>query len=520
MGSSGDGLGAETREAPPRTAGPLKERAWALTILFHPARGRAGERALLGSTGSFELSRLSPELSLAGPARPLADAFISRSPVRLHIDGTGIRFEQPARATPLVVEGQAVERERWVDLSDAERGIVIELAERAILLLHSVEVPDAPRSPAELGLIGVSEAIARVRRDIRSYAGLRAPALLRGSTGSGKELVGRALHQAGPRAAGPFIAVNVSALTQGVAASELFGHKKGAFTGAEADRSGYFQQAEGGTLFLDEIGEASLDLQALLLRALETSTIQPVGGGRELPVDVRVVAATDADLAAKVAGGSFRPALLHRLQGSELWLPSLGERREDLGLLLEHLVELEAGELGLAMPPSSPDDPWIPFDVAARLVRHRWPGNVRELRNVARQLAVLRSQGDVRLERLRLTPEVTTPKTPVLARAERASRTEPARRPAEVSDEELLAALERADWRLERAAVSLGISRTSLYRRIESHPQLRKSKDLSGAEIEAALAAAGGDLDRAARALRISKAGLRLRLKELGGQSE
>lgn len=519
MGSAGDGLGAETREAPPRTAGPSKDRALALTILFHAERGRAGERALLGSAGSFELSRLSPEFSRGGPSRPLADAFISRSPVRIQVEGAGIRFEQPARVTPLVVDGQAVERDRWVDSSDAEAGIVVELADRTILLLHWVEGP-SPRSE-DLGLIGVSAAIESVRRDIRSYAALRAPALLRGSTGSGKELVARALHDAGPRAKAPFIAVNVSALTQGVAASELFGHKKGAFTGAEADRLGYFQQAEGGTLFLDEIGEASLDLQALLLRALETSTIQPVGGGREIPVDVRVVAATDADLAAKVAEGSFRPALLHRLQGSELWLPSLGERREDLGLLLEHLVDLEAAELGVAIPPAAPDDPWIPFDVAARLVRHRWPGNVRELRNVARQLAVLLSQGDVRLERLRLAPEVTTPKTPVLARAERASRAkEPLRKPGEVSDEELLSALERADWRLERTAAALGISRTSLYRRIESHPQLRKSKDLSAAEINAALAAADGDVDRAARALKISKAGLRLRLKDLGGQDE
>ena len=511
----------------------------ALTILFHAERGRAGERAVLGSAGSFELSRLSPEFSRGGPARPLADAFISRSPVRIHVEGAGIRFEQPARVTPLVVDGQAVERDRWFDQSDAEAGIVVELAERTILLLHWVEGPresgpviggmnppagaalNASPGPEDLGLIGVSDAIEGVRRDIRSYAPLRAPALLRGSTGSGKELVARALHDAGPRAGAPFIAVNVSALSQGVAASELFGHKKGAFTGADADRLGYFQQAEGGTLFLDEIGEASLDLQALLLRALETSTIQPVGGGREIPVDVRVVAATDADLAAKVAEGSFRPALLHRLQGSELWLPSLGERREDLGLLLEHLVDLEAAALGVAIPPAAPDDPWIPFDVAARLVRHRWPGNVRELRNVARQLAVLLSQGDVRLERLRLAPEVTTPKTPVLARAERASRAkEPPRKPGEVSDEELLSALERADWRLERAAAALGISRTSLYRRIESHPQLRKSKDLSAAEINAALAAADGDVDRAARALKISKAGLRLRLKDLGGQDE
>lgn len=503
----------------------------ALTILFHAERGRAGERAVLGSAGSFELSRLSPEFSRGGPARPLADAFISRSPVRIHVEGAGIRFEQPARVTPLVVDGQAVERDRWFDQSDAEAGIVVELAERTILLLHwafgpsvvggAGAGPDASPGPEDLGLIGVSEAIEAIRRDIRSYALLRAPALLRGSTGSGKELVARALHDAGPRAGAPFIAVNVSALSQGVAASELFGHKKGAFTGADADRLGYFQQAEGGTLFLDEIGEASLDLQALLLRALETSTIQPVGGGREIPVDVRVVAATDADLAAKVAEGSFRPALLHRLQGSELWLPSLGERREDLGLLLEHLVDLEAAALGVAIPPAAPDDPWIPFDVAARLVRHRWPGNVRELRNVARQLAVLLSQGDVRLERLRLAPEVTTPKTPVLARAERASRAkEPPRKPGEVSDEELLSALERADWRLERAAAALGISRTSLYRRIESHPQLRKSKDLSAAEINAALAAADGDVDRAARALKISKAGLRLRLKDLGGQDE
>ncbi|MFO0729093.1 MAG: sigma-54 dependent transcriptional regulator [Myxococcota bacterium] len=500
---AGDGLGAETRE-PNRAPASADRLVLVLRVLFHPDRARIGEQATVAPTASFELSRLEPAFapSGGGPPRPLADAFLSRSPVRFGSDNFSLHLEQPSRPTALAIDGQQIEREARLERPALERGVVLELAERVILWLQLL--PESRPDPEDFGLIGSSSAMRQVRHQIRTYAPLAIPALIRGATGTGKELVARALHQAGPRARGPFVAINVATLSAGVAASELFGHKKGAFTGAEADRLGLFQEANGGTLFLDEIGEASLELQAQLLRALETSSIQPVGAGREVPVDVRVIAATDADLSTE----RFRAALLHRLQGCDLRLPALSERREDVGPLLAFLLDQEARQLGLSLPARTEEEGWIPFDIARRLIAQAWPGNVRQLRNVARQMAVLLAQGDSELRGLQLAPE----KSGSLPAAK------PSARPAEITDEALLAALEQAEWRLERAATALGISRTSLYRRIETHPSLKKSKDLGRPEIEAALTEAGGDLDRAARALRVSKAGLRLRMSAIGAR--
>ncbi|WNZ66047.1 sigma-54 factor interaction domain-containing protein [Myxococcus sp. MxC21-1] len=215
----------------------------------------------------------------------------------------------------------------------------------------------------DLGIVGHGEGIHRVREDIIRVADLAVPVLIRGETGTGKELVARAIHASGPRRAGPFVSVNLGALAKELVAAELFGAQRGAYTGASRDREGYFRAAEGGTLFLDEVGEAPPEVQAALLRVLETGEIYPVGGHTPVPVDVRLVSATDAHLEARIQERTFKAPLLHRLAGFEILVPPLRERREDVGLLFLHFArqELEAmgegGQLTSADPRAEPGCP-------------------------------------------------------------------------------------------------------------------------------------------------------------------
>jgi DNA-binding NtrC family response regulator len=214
----------------------------------------------------------------------------------------------------------------------------------------------------------------RVFEVLERYAGADAPVLILGETGTGKELVARALHARGRQAAGPFVPLNCGGLTPGLWESELYGHEKGAFTGAHARRPGAFEQADGGTLFLDEMGEMPLAAQARLLRVLETGLVRRVGGIAEVRCRVRVVSATHRDLSADVGAGRFRADLFHRLAILVVGLPPLRERREDILPLATELLGRLAPR---GAPPAILDD-----SARARLSLHDWPGNVRELRNV------------------------------------------------------------------------------------------------------------------------------------------
>jgi two-component system nitrogen regulation response regulator GlnG len=215
--------------------------------------------------------------------------------------------------------------------------------------------------------------------------------LLRGETGTGKELVARALHDHGPRRGGPFVSVNLGAIPRELAAAELFGAQRGAYTGATRDREGFFRAARGGTLFLDEVGEASPEVQAMLLRVLETGEMYPVGGQAKVATDVRILAATDADLDARIREGQFKAPLLHRLAGYEIRLPPLRERREDIGVLFYHFAReelLALGEVHRLSPEDPYSAPWLPASIMGRLLRFAWPGNIRQLRNLTRQLVI------------------------------------------------------------------------------------------------------------------------------------
>ena len=238
-------------------------------------------------------------------------------------------------------------------------------------------------SPAAIpGIVGHAPAMQEVFRAIGRLSRSSLSVLVTGESGTGKELVARALHRHSPRAAGPFIALNTSAIASELLESELFGHEKGAFTGADAQRRGRFEQADGGTLFLDEIGDMSTALQTRLLRVLAEGEFYRVGGSVPIRVDVRVIAATHQDLDARVRKDQFREDLLHRLNVIRIEVPPLRQRREDIPELLQHYLDVAAIELGVA-PKVLIDDAQV------ALVAFGWPGNVRQLVNACRRLTVV-----------------------------------------------------------------------------------------------------------------------------------
>ncbi len=406
----------ETTRADGSTGGPAPghRTGLALTLVWHPDAARAGQRALLDAAptqGTVDVSRATPMFARRGEetGAPLADDRLSRRPFHVTpLPDGGARLDLAGTSIPVAIRGQAVSQTTTFSAADLQRGVVLELGTRVALLLHTATTEAAallsggPGEDEEIG--GDSDAIRRVLWEIHRVADLPLPVLLRGETGSGKELVARAVHRMSPRRAEPFVAVNLGALTPTLAVSELFGAERGAFTGAVKKQVGYFEQARGGTLFLDEIGEAPVELQVALLRVLETGEMQTVGAQQARKADVRIVAATDADLEAKVRTGSFRAPLLNRLGAYEIRVPPLRERRDDVGRLLARFLGeelLRAGEPGRIGPT---DKPWLSAAIAARLADFDWPGNVRQLRNVVRQL-VIANRGRDRAE---LTPALAS----------------------------------------------------------------------------------------------------------------
>jgi DNA-binding NtrC family response regulator len=276
-----------------------------------------------------------------------------------------------------------------------------QVRERRRLIRENRELREALRERHRVeGIVGESGRMQEVLSLVRRVAPSEATVLIQGESGTGKELIARAIHQASPRAGGPLVGVSCAALPETLLESELFGHERGAFTGALATRRGRFELAQGGTLFLDEIGDVPLHLQAKLLRVLQEREIERVGGGRPIPVDVRLVAATHRDLEALVRAGRFRDDLYYRINVVTIALPPLRERREDIPPLLDHFLETFARRNGKAIR-------GLTREAREALLRYDYPGNVRELENLVERAVVLTRDDVIGLEDLPLSLKET-----------------------------------------------------------------------------------------------------------------
>ena len=335
--------------------------------------------------------------------------------------------------------------------------------------------PDASLNPEDssdgLPLVGRSQAMQGVYRMITRVLNNDLTVLVLGESGTGKELVAEAIHQLGHRKTGPFVAVNAAAIPADLIESELFGHEKGAFTGAVSQAIGKFEQANGGTLFLDEIGDMPLEAQTRLLRALQSGRIRRVGGRQDIGVDVRIVAATNRDLQPMIAAGTFREDLFYRLNVVPIQLPALRERRDDIGALANHFLKSATNE-GLPLRQ-------IDSDGLALLQTHDWPGNVRELRNTVYRLIVLARDETIDRKGVEQVlgeviamrdPEIGNELTPVLR-----AWLEAQHPPDGTIYHAVQAAFERPlfEWSLQqtegnqvKAARQLGINRNTLRKRI------------------------------------------------------
>jgi transcriptional regulator with PAS, ATPase and Fis domain len=289
-------------------------------------------------------------------------------------------------------------------------------------------------------------------------SGMRAAVLVTGETGVGKELIARAIHQYSGRRAKPWVDVNCAALPHQLLESELFGYEKGAFSGADAMKPGMFEIADGGTLFLDEIGELDLTMQVKLLRALDGSQYYRLGGTRKIGVNVRIVAATNLDLAAAVEKGAFRRDLFHRLEQVRLNVPPLRERTGDVRALADYFLSVEAPHLRLSRP------------AMEALEGYAWPGNVRELRNAIVRAAYLAQGGEIELPDLPETLQSEVRRQPVLHPTLN-----------EMEQQAILRALSQTGGKQDPAARLLGISRRTLIRKLKTY----KSQSTFGAECAA-----------------------------------
>jgi len=308
-------------------------------------------------------------------------------------------------------------------------------------------------------IVGSSPQIAELRELIAKVAPTEARVLITGESGTGKELVATAIHESSARADAPFVRVNCAAIPRELVESEMFGHEKGSFTGATDRRIGRFEQADGGTLFLDEVGDLSLEAQAKLLRALEAGEIERVGGERPIPVDVRVVSATNKDLTRATKDGTFREDLLYRLHVFPIHIAPLRERPGDIPALAEHLAGLITTRIGRPAVRFEPD-------AMERLARHRWNGNVRELANIVERLIILSSRSAITVDDVTAAlPATEQTEAPLPAPG---SASVPLTDALDAYEKTLITrALSSAGGNVAEAARALATDRANLYRRMK-----------------------------------------------------
>ncbi|MFT3764339.1 MAG: sigma 54-interacting transcriptional regulator [Minicystis sp.] len=559
-----------------------EQRAPRLRLLYHSDLDRIGALSMPGAVALrwFTVGRHDPPFGgLGGATLPIDDPQVSREQLRVRWLAEEGCFEvepAPGARRPLGLvdldAGGGPVTSPITGPTLLAPGACLAIGDRVLIGLELCRV--RPADADRIGLVGESEVVWALRDEIQSVAQFGRAALVMGPTGAGKELVARALHAQSPRAARPFVPVNCAALPETLVESVLFGHRKGAFTGADAEEKGLFRAADGGTLFLDELGELPLAVQPKLLRVLQDGIVVPVGAHEGRRVDVRVIAATHRDLEAQVRAGGLREDLYHRLSAHVIRVPSLAERRFDVPELFVHLLgrlRAEHPTLGWLWEGARTWRPGVPIGFVANLMRRPWSGNVRELQNVVERTARLNLHPDLfrapesstsepaASSRRPSVPPASVPEAPAsesvdaelpdallraagetlglahktvlkllppgalitLDRDADRDHLDAAARAARLrarAAEALLTLLEARDFNQSVVATALGTSRTTLIKLMDDLG-LPRATDLGADEIAKARAQAGGDLDAAARLLRVSPVALKKRVTLLNLKS-
>jgi two-component system nitrogen regulation response regulator GlnG len=477
-----------------------------LTLLWHPDPARIGAQfAGPDGEGVIALSRYAPAFGGIGAAdAPLEDQRVARVPlsIRRLADDSVLLTPPPSRMT-VELNGVPLTAPACLEPEQVESGAVLALGGSVLVCIHWMRSLPMPASGSPL--VGVSDAALRMRAQVAQAARTALPVLLLGETGTGKELAARAIHGAGPQRDAPLVSVNMAALSESLAAADLFGAERGAYTGAQAARQGYFAEAGSGTLFLDEIGDTPAAVQPMLLRVLETGEYRPLGARADQMSRARLIAATDRDLAA----GAFNQPLLRRLEGFVIRMPPLRERRADIGVLAAARLAAWQRDTGRRAE--------LPVALVAAMCLYAWPGNVRQLANVVtRALIALDAGSTPSFSALVEEPPPAAAGTPARPVAPAGGPAARGPGPAALSDEQVLLAMESSGWEIQAAARALGISRPSLYKLLESHPQIRRPEAIPIDELRRALDGHAGKLLDCASRLRTPLEALRRHARASG----
>jgi len=480
-----------------------------LTIIWHPDSQRIGEQFMASNPdGQVEINRFLPLFRHPGKdGLPLGYGGISRDPVRISRDGyDNILITPPASRMVVEVNGEEINAPVGLSREQLEAGVILGLGRAIIICLHWMRC--LPKHNPALGFIGVGSAAIVARDQIRQVAGTELPVLLLGETGTGKEIAARAIHAYSKRANAELVSVNMAALNEALAAADLFGAVKGAYTGAQNARKGLFAEAEGATLFLDEIGNTPASIQPMLLRVLESGDYRPLGAQQDQKSSARLIAATDQDLYSE----GFNQALLRRLESFIIHLPPLRTRREDIGVLLLHLLSNSKlpNEIGTSLP----------VVLVSEFANYDWPGNIRQLSHVLRRALLALQLGEV--PQLASLVKTTHQAPSSVAQASISTDSKipqpatPRKKLAELSDDDVLRAMENNDWYIQGAAQELGVSRPSMYKLLDNHSQIRRAEQIPTEEIRQSLETSAGDAEACAALLKTPSEALRRYLKVVG----
>lgn len=522
-----------------RQSGGKYPKQVVLEVVFHSDFRHIGSLCVVGSSHIDQAISVGRNLPLEVPTLPgwapappitIDDPCISREQLSLRWSASKKTFH----ASDLSGQGWRILDARGCALTSYDEfpsGSILSIRDRVLLLCTTRPIEDE----SNLGLVGQSEIMADLRERIRRMARVMEAVLIRGEPGTGKELIARAIHDASERRNNPYVPVNCAALPENLVEAELFGHARGAYTGAGPAKDGLFACARGGTIFLDEIGDMPMVAQTKLLRVLQEGKIRPVGATSEISVDARVVAATNRNLKADVASGRFRADLLTRLAGLEIEAPTLRARRLDIPFLFATFFLKRANvsqRLHRFIRDANEYAPPIPLDVVLSWLAYDWPGNVRELeRHVAATEIANDDEGPFVAPPLSSSlptrpsteePTTNSRQAATSSTANGGDVTEPPKPSSRSGKQqkrpdasELERLFDEHDFIAQRVADALGSTRTTVVRWAkELHIVL--PEDLPRSAIEEALRVAKGDLVKAARILRVGLRGLKLKMKDLG----